>query len=60
MSLTEVTYSMVKGAPLNVLDYGAVSGADCTAAINAAIAAAGGAPVGGLYRNGSVLMVRIA
>ena len=31
---------MINGAPLNVLDFGAVSGADCTAAIDAAIAAA--------------------
>ena len=40
MSLTKVSYSMVAGAPLNILDFGAVAGADNTAAIIAAIAAA--------------------
>ena len=39
MSLTKVSYSMVAGAPLNILDFGAVPGADNTAAIIAAIAA---------------------
>lgn len=39
MSLTKVSYSMIKGAPVNVLDYGAdpTGVADSTAAIQAAI-----------------------
>lgn len=43
MSLTKASYSMVTGAPLNVMDYGAVGNgvADDTAAINAAMTAAG-------------------
>lgn len=38
MSLTKVTYSMIEGAPVNVLDYGAdpTGVADSTAALNAA------------------------
>lgn len=42
MTLTKVTYSMINGAPVNVLDYGAVGDgvADDTAAIVAAVAAA--------------------
>jgi hypothetical protein len=46
MSLTKVTYSMINGAAINVLDYGAVAdasattGTDNTAAFTAAIAAA--------------------
>jgi hypothetical protein len=42
MSLTKVTYSMIDGAPFNVLDYGAdpTGAADSTAAIQAAIDAA--------------------
>jgi hypothetical protein len=41
MSLTKVSYSMIAGAPANVLDFGAdLTGvADSTAAINAALAA---------------------
>jgi hypothetical protein len=41
MSLTKVSYSMVTGAPANVLDFGAdpTGVADSTAAINAALAA---------------------
>lgn len=41
MSLTKVSYSMVNGAPANVLDFGAdpTGVADSTAAINAALAA---------------------
>lgn len=40
MSLTKVTYSMIDGAPANVLDFGADSNgvADCLAAFNAAAA----------------------
>lgn len=40
MSLTKVSYSMITGAPVNVLDYGAVGNgiADDTAAIQAALA----------------------
>lgn len=39
MALTKATYSMIEGAPVNVLDYGAVGNgvADDTAAIQAAI-----------------------
>jgi hypothetical protein len=40
MSLTKVTNSMINGAVLNVLDYGAVSGANSTAAFDAAVIAA--------------------
>jgi hypothetical protein len=41
MSLTKATYSMIEGAPANVLDFGAVGNgvADDTAAFNAAIIA---------------------
>lgn len=43
MSLTKVTYSMVNGAPLNILDYGAdpTGNIDSTAAIQAAIDSVG-------------------
>ena len=43
MTLTKATYSMIDGAPINVLDYGAVGDgvADDTAALNAAFTAAG-------------------
>lgn len=43
MSLTKVSYSMITGAPFNVLDYGAdlTGSADSSAAIQAAITAAG-------------------
>lgn len=43
MSLTKVSFSMIEGAPFNVLDYGAdpTGSADSTAAIIAALAAGG-------------------
>lgn len=58
MSLTKATYSMIEGATVNVLDYGAVGDgvADDTAAIQAAVDAitpTGGAiyfPVPGIYK----------
>lgn len=42
MSLTKVSFSMIDGTPINIVDYGAVGNgvADDTAAINAALAAA--------------------
>lgn len=40
MALTKVSYSMIAGAPVNIVDFGAVSGQDSTAAITAAEAAA--------------------
>ena len=59
MSLTKVTYSMIDGAPLNVLDYGAVadgnfsggspSGTDNLAAFVAALAAAVSTGVNAVY-----------
>lgn len=58
MSLTKTTYSMIAGATINVLDYGAIGdgSADDTAAIQAAVDAitpTGGAiyfPVPGIYK----------
>ena len=38
MAQTKINFNQIKGAVVNVLDYGAVSGADCTTAITAAIA----------------------
>ena len=40
MPLTKVSYSMINGDVLNILDYGAVVNTDCTAAFTAAIVAA--------------------
>ena len=39
MSLTKVSYSMITGAPANILDYGAVGNGstDCSAALLAAL-----------------------
>lgn len=55
MALTKVSFSMIQGAVANILDYGAVSGEDCTAAIQAAIAASNTVyiPDGTFYVNGS-------
>jgi hypothetical protein len=49
MSLTKVSYSMITGAPVNVLDFGAVGNgvADDTTAINNAIAYVKSLPLGG-------------
>jgi hypothetical protein len=68
MTLTKATYSLIKGAPLNVVDYGAVGNgvADDTAAIQAAIDAAftagGGVVVvpSGTYLLGAVTVTGIA
>jgi len=55
MSLTKATYSMIEGAPINVLDYGAVGDgvANDTAAIQAAITYAEG-----LTKPGAVYLPR--
>lgn len=66
MSLTKATYSMVLGAPANVLDYGAdnTGATDSATAINTAItavAAAGGGTVyfpAGVYRTNTSILVK--
>jgi hypothetical protein len=47
MSLTKVTYSMIQGAPVNVLDYGAdnTGATSASSAIQSAIDAAAGRPI---------------
>lgn len=63
MALTKTTYSMIKGAVFNVLDFGAIGNGvandqpGCQAAINAAVAAGGGAVYfpAGTYLLNSVL-----
>lgn len=55
MALTKVTYSMIEGQYINVLDYGAdkTGGTDTAAAIQAAVNAAAGRPIyfpAGTYR----------
>jgi len=65
MALTKATYSLIEGAPFNVLDYGAVADGvtDDAAAIQAAIAAAAAAGGGrvripaGAYAIGSALTI---
>lgn len=54
MALTKVTYSMINGAPINVSDYGAVSGTttDQSAAFTAAFTAAKAAGGGAVIANG--------
>lgn len=66
MSLTKATFSMILGAPVNVLDYGAdnTGGTNSATAINAAIdavAAAGGGTVyfpAGTYRTNSSIVIK--
>lgn len=48
MALTKVTYSMIKGAAINVLDYGASSSASAATNLAAFKAAVAAAPVGGV------------
>jgi hypothetical protein len=62
MSLTKATFSLIDGAPINVLDYGAVGNgvADDTAEIQAALTAGAGRAVyfpGGTYLISSTLTV---
>jgi hypothetical protein len=60
MSLTKVTYSMIKGSPANVLDFGAVGDgvADDTAAFNAAMAASTDVYIpSGIYKITSTLTI---
>ena len=54
MALTKTTYSMLAGAPVNVLDYGAdnTGSSDASTAINTALAA-----VGGGFGTGNVLYI---
>jgi hypothetical protein len=62
MALTKATYSMIQGAVFNVLDFGAIGNGSandqpaCQAAINAAVAAGGGAVYfpAGTYKLNSV------
>jgi hypothetical protein len=66
MALTKATYSMVLGAPVNVLDYGAdrTGASDSATAINnaiTAVAAAGGGTVyfpAGTYRTNSSIVLK--
>lgn len=63
MSLTKVTYSMINGAPINVLDYGAVGNGttDDTAAIQAALNVGGTVVIpDGTFKITSALTVGIA
>ena len=48
MALTKVTYSMIEGAEINVLDYGASSSASAATNLAAFKAAVAAAPVGGV------------
>jgi hypothetical protein len=60
MSLTKATYSMITGAPNNVLDFGAdpTGVADSTSAIQAFIDAGGGYVPPGTYNVSSTLVVK--
>lgn len=65
MSLTKVSYSMINGAPVNVLDYGAVGDGvtDDTAAIQAAINSGAKqviAPAGGIYKITNTLNINVS
>lgn len=65
MSLTKVSYSMINGAPANILDFGAVGDGvtDDTAAIQAAINSGAKqviAPAGGIYRITNTLTINVA
>lgn len=60
MALTKVTYSMIQGQYVNVLDYGADSTGvtDCASAVQAAVTAAAGRPVyfpAGTYKIGTTI-----
>ena len=58
MALTKATYSMIDGAPLNILDFGAIGDgvADDTAAIQAAITASGASGVVLYWPKGTYLV----
>ena len=60
MALTKVTYSMIEGQYINVLDYGADStgATDCASVVQAAVTNAAGRPVyfpAGTYKIGTTI-----